>query len=71
MIDRKASANPYMLSTSGSVNSAYTRVGFVEAIHMGDSLYVLTNGFEKMAPADLDTAAIIANYKRQVWNVSL
>lgn len=64
VIDRKASANPYMLSTSGSVNSAYTRVGFVEAIHMGDSLYVLTNGFEKMAPADLDTAAIIANYKK-------
>ena len=64
VIDRKASANPYMLSTSGSVNSAYTCVGFVEAIHMGDSLYVLTNGFEKMAPADLDTAAIIANYKK-------
>ena len=64
VIDRKASANPYMLSTSGSVNSAYTRVGFVEAIHMGDSLYVLTNGFEKMDPADLDTAAIIANYKK-------
>ena len=64
VIDRKASANPYMLSTSGSVNSAYTRVGFVEAIHMGDSLYVLTNGFEKMAPADLDTATIIANYKK-------
>ena len=64
VIDRKASANPYMLSTSGSVNSAYTRIGFVEAIHMGDSLYVLTNGFEKMAPADLDTAAIIANYKK-------
>ena len=64
VIDRKASANPYMLSTSGSVNSVYTRVGFVEAIHMGDSLYVLTNGFEKMAPADLDTAAIIANYKK-------
>ena len=64
VIDRKASANPYMLSTSGSVNSAYTRVGFVEAIHMGDSLYVLTNGFEKMALADLDTAAIIANYKK-------
>ena len=64
VIDRKASANAFMLSTSGSVNSAYTRVGFVEAIHMGDSLYVLTNGFEKMAPADLDTAAIIANYKK-------
>ena len=31
---------------------------------MGDSLYVLTNGFEKMAPADLDTATIIANYKK-------
>ena len=43
--------------------AAILRVGFVKAIHMGDSLYVLTNGFEKMAPADLDTAEIIANYK--------
>ncbi|WP_297906636.1 DUF6383 domain-containing protein [uncultured Parabacteroides sp.] len=61
--DRKV-ANPYKLSTNSSANSSYTRVGFVKAIHMGDSLYVLTNGFEKMAPADLDTATIIANYKK-------
>ena len=51
--DERKVANPYKLSTNSSVNSSYTRVGFVEAIHMGDSLYVLTNGFEKMAPADL------------------
>ena len=62
--DERKVANPYKLSTNSSVNSSYTRVGFVEAIHMGDSLYVLTNGFEKMAPADLDTAEIIANYKK-------
>ena len=62
--DERIVANPYKLSTNSSVNSSYTRVGFVEAIHMGDSLYVLTNGFEKMAPADLDTAEIIANYKK-------
>ena len=41
----------------------YTRVGFVKGLHIGDSLYILTNGFEKMAAADLDTATIIANYK--------
>ena len=69
--DERKVANPYKLSTNSSVNSSYTRVGFVEAIHMGDSLYVLTNGFEKMAPADLDTAEIIANYKKQKLNISL
>ena len=41
----------------------YTRVGFVKGLHIGDSLYILTNGFEKMAAADLDTADIRANYK--------
>lgn len=41
----------------------YTRVGFVDALHIGDSLYVLTNGFEKVAIEKLDTAAIIAAYK--------
>ena len=30
----------------------------------GDSLYVLTNGFEKMTPAELDVETIIANYKK-------
>ena len=41
----------------------YTRVGFVKGLHIGDSLYFLTNGFEKMAAAELDTATILANYK--------
>lgn len=41
----------------------YTRVGFVDAMHIGDSLYVLTNGFEELANADLDTAKIKAAYK--------
>ena len=45
-------------------NSSYTRVGFVKAIHAGDSLFVLTNGFENVEPAKLDTATIIANYKK-------
>ncbi len=41
----------------------YTRVGFVDGLRMGDSLYILTNGFEKLALADLDTAKIKAAYK--------
>ena len=41
----------------------YARVGFVKGLHIGDSLYFLTNGFEKMAAAELDTATILANYK--------
>ena len=36
----------------------------MKAIHYGDSLYVLTNGFEKMTPAELDVETIIANYKK-------
>lgn len=32
-------------------------------MHIGDSLYVLTNGFEELANADLDTAKIKAAYK--------
>ena len=49
---------PYM-----DIDGGYTRVGFVKGLHIGDSLYILTNGFEKMAAADLDTADIRANYK--------
>ena len=41
----------------------YARVGFVKGLHIGDSLYFLTNGFEKMAAAELDTTTILANYK--------
>ena len=59
--DERKVANPYKLSTNSSVNSSYTRVGFVEAIHMGDSLYVLTNGFEKMAPADDQYTTVYGN----------
>ena len=62
-IDREAKVNPYMFTTNSSANSSYTRVGFVKAIHAGDSLFVLTNGFENVEPAKLDTATIIANYK--------
>ena len=49
---------PYM-----DIDGGYTRVGFVKAIHAGDSLFILTNGFENMQPADLDTADIIKKYK--------
>ena len=63
-IDREAKVNPYMFTTNSSANSSYTRVGFVKAIHAGDSLFVLTNGFENVEPAKLDTATIIANYKK-------
>ena len=63
-IDREAKVNPYMFTTNSSANSSYTRVGFVKAIHAGDSMFVLTNGFENVEPAKLDTATIIANYKK-------
>ncbi len=49
---------PYM-----DIDGGYTRVGFVKAIKVGDSLVVLTNGFEKMEPAKLDTATIFKNYR--------
>ena len=41
----------------------YTRVGLVKGLHIGDSLYILTHGFDKMAAADLDTAVINQDYK--------
>ena len=49
---------PYM-----DVNNGYTRVGFVEAIHYGDSLIILTGEYEKADPAKLDVEEIIAAYK--------
>ncbi|MDD2952245.1 MAG: DUF6383 domain-containing protein [Parabacteroides sp.] len=59
LIKDKELKTPYM-----DIDGGYTRVGFVKAIHSGDSLYVLTNGFEKMAPADLRIETIIADYKK-------
>lgn len=63
----------YLVSFADSLNAKdadklykfgkYTRVGFVDGLHIGDSLYILVNGFEKKALADLDTAAIKAAYK--------
>ena len=50
---------PYM-----DVNNGYTRVGFVEAIHYGDSLIILTGEYEKADPAKLDVEEIIAAYKK-------
>ena len=48
---------PYMDVTNG-----YTRVGFVKAVQAGDSLFILTQGFETMKPEELDTAAIVKKY---------
>ena len=50
---------PYM-----DIHGGYTRVGLVKAIHAGDCLFVLTQGFENMDPATLDTATIINAYKK-------
>ena len=38
-------------------------VGFVKAVHAGDSLFILVNEFKNMKPADLDTAEIVKAYK--------
>ncbi len=48
--------NPYLFGK-------YTRVGFEKALHIGDSLIFLVNGFEKVDNAKLDTAEIIKAYK--------
>ncbi|MDD2953594.1 MAG: DUF6383 domain-containing protein [Parabacteroides sp.] len=64
LTDRGVKINPYLFNTTAVSNSSYTRAGFVKAIHSGDSLFVLTNGFEKMKASELDTATIIANYKK-------
>ncbi|WP_303644094.1 DUF6383 domain-containing protein [uncultured Parabacteroides sp.] len=63
----------YLVSFADSLNvknadklykfGEYTRVGFVDGLHIGDSLYILVNGFENMALADLDTAKIKAAYE--------
>ena len=52
-----------MINSQNNGAYSYTRVGFVPAIKVGDSLVVLTNGFEKMEPAKLDTATIFKNYR--------
>ena len=49
---------PYM-----DVENGYTRVGFVPAIKVGDSLVILTDEFKKVAPEKLDTATIFAKYR--------
>lgn len=64
LVDREETTNPYQFSTKTSANASYTRIGFVPAIKSGDSLFVLTNGLEKMKASELDTATIIANYKK-------
>ena len=54
---------PYM-----DIDGGYTRVGFVKAIHSGDSLFILVNEFKDMDPAKLDVADIIAAYTKAKIN---
>ncbi|WP_287622538.1 DUF6383 domain-containing protein [Parabacteroides sp.] len=58
LVDNKLDV-PYM-----DVKGGYTRVGFVEAIHYGDSLIILTGDYEKADPAELNVEEIIAAYKK-------
>ncbi|WP_147382100.1 DUF6383 domain-containing protein [Parabacteroides sp. AF48-14] len=43
----------------------YSRVGFVDAIHMGDSLYLLIDQFAGVKTEDVDIAAIIEANKKK------
>ena len=54
---KDSNTKPWMDITNG-----YTRVGFVKAVHAGDSLFILVNEFKNMKPADLDTADIVKAY---------
>jgi hypothetical protein len=54
---KDSNTKPWMDITNG-----YTRVGFVKAVHAGDSLFILINEFKNMKPADLDTADIVKAY---------
>lgn len=54
---------PYM-----DIDGGYTRVGFVKAIHAGDSLFILVNEFKDMDPAKLDVADIIDAYTKAKIN---
>ena len=44
---KDSNTKPWMDITNG-----YTRVGFVKAVHAGDSLFILVNEFKNMKPAD-------------------
>ena len=50
------------------IDGGYTRVGFVKAIHAGDSLFILVNEFKDMDPAKLDVADIIDAYTKAKIN---
>ncbi len=63
----------YLVSFADSTDAAYnwkgySRVGFVKAIHSGDSLYILVNGFENKDPKDLVIADIIKAYEEDSIN---
>ena len=57
--DINGAKKPYM-----DVENGYTRVGFVKAIHFGDSLYILAQGFENVEPAKLNVDEIIKAYTK-------
>ena len=65
---KDSNTKPWMDITNG-----YTRVGFVKAVHAGDSLFILVNEFKNMKPADLDTADIVKAYTaaKSTVNISL
>ena len=63
----KADVNPYLFNTKAVSNSSYTRVGFVNAVQYGDSLYVLAGKYKGMTVDQLKNVgieAIIADYEK-------
>ena len=50
------------------IDGGYTRVGFVKAIHAGDSLFILVNDFANMKPEELNVETIIKAYEKAKIN---
>mgnify|MGYP000411515749 CR=1 FL=1 len=59
LIKGKEYKTPYM-----DIDGGYTRVGFVKAIHAGDSLFILVNDFANMKPEELNAETIIKAYEK-------
>ena len=58
--DERKVANPYKLSTNSSVNSSYTRVGFVEGIRVADTLWILPAQYRSVANDKVNFATLQA-----------
>ena len=63
LIKGKEYKTPYM-----DIDGGYTRVGFVKAIHAGDSLFILVNDFANMKPEELNVETIIKAYEKAKIN---